>query len=56
MELNDWRSLVTLIAFGSFVVIAVWVYTRKQHTFNDAAQLPFLGEDAGQPKSGGTHE
>ena len=57
MDLNDWRSLVTVISFASFLGILAWAWSRKQQQgFNDAAQLPFMGEDAGQSHIGGTHE
>ncbi|BDI05096.1 cbb3-type cytochrome oxidase subunit 3 [Sphaerotilus microaerophilus] len=57
MDLNDWRSLVTVISFASFLGILAWAWSRKQQQgFNDAAQLPFMGEDAGQSNIGGTNE
>jgi cytochrome c oxidase cbb3-type subunit IV len=57
MDLNDLRSLVTVILFASFLGIVVWAYARKnQQSFNDAAQLPFTGEQAGQSNIGGTNE
>lgn len=57
MDLNDWRSLITVILFFLFLGIVAWAYARKnQQGFNDAAQLPFEGEVAGQSNFGGTRE
>ena len=45
MDLNDFRSLVTLSGFIVFLVLAAWTYRPARKTGLDvAAQLPFLGE------------
>ena len=46
MDLNDARSLVTVLAFLSFIGIVVWAYGRgRKQAFDEAAALPFTEED-----------
>jgi cytochrome c oxidase cbb3-type subunit 4 len=41
MELNLLRSLVTLLAFASFVGLVVWAWSRTRRAdFDEAARLP----------------
>jgi cytochrome c oxidase cbb3-type subunit 4 len=57
MDLNDLRSLITVVSFAAFLGIVAWAYARKNlANFDDAAQAPFLGEAAPQTHTGGTHE
>lgn len=45
MDINDLRSLLTLLAFVSFLGIVLWAFhgkSRKQ--FDEAARLPFSDE------------
>ena len=52
MDLNDARSLVTVLAFLSFIGIVVWAYGRgRKQAFDEAAALPFTEED--QPGKAG---
>ena len=45
MDLNDLRSLVTLISFGIFAAIAAWAWLpRNRGRFEDDAMLPFQDE------------
>ncbi|HUL94081.1 MAG TPA: cbb3-type cytochrome c oxidase subunit 3 [Burkholderiales bacterium] len=47
MDINTLRSLVTVLAFASFVGIVLWAYSgRAQRRFEEAARLPFA-EDEG---------
>ena len=47
MDINTLRSLVTVLAFASFVGIVLWAYSgRTRRKFEEAAQLPFT-EDEG---------
>lgn len=49
MDINTIRSLVTVLAFVSFVGIVLWAYSgRARSRFEEAAQLPFA-EDEGAP-------
>jgi len=41
MDLNDLRSLVTVMSLGVFVAICVWAWSRRnQSRFDEAARLP----------------
>jgi cytochrome c oxidase cbb3-type subunit 4 len=49
MDINDLRTLMTVLAFVAFIGIVVWAYSRKrQRDFDEAARLPFSGEDSGE--------
>lgn len=55
MDVNDLRSLFTVLAFAAFVAIVWWAYSSKQkRAFDEAAQSvldddpPARGKDAGQ--------
>lgn len=42
MEINDLRSIVTLVSLLAFVGIVVWAWSkRNQADFDEAARLPF---------------
>ena len=42
MDINDLRSIVTVISLLTFVGIVVWAWSkRNQSSFEEAAQLPF---------------
>jgi len=46
MDINTWRSIVTLLAFVAFLGIVVWAWSRRnQARFEEAAQLPFRQDD-----------
>jgi cytochrome c oxidase cbb3-type subunit IV len=48
MDIDDLRVVVTVVSFIVFVGIVVWAYSRKRkRDFDEAAQLPFRGEDFG---------
>lgn len=46
MDINDFRTLATVLVFISFVSIVWWAYgpSRKSY-FDQAAQLPFDADD-----------
>ncbi len=47
MDINDIRSLVTVLAFLSFVGIVAWAYSGKRKAgFDAAARLPLDEEDS----------
>ena len=49
MDINDIRSLMTVIAFATFVGIVVWAYSGgTRQRFEEAARLPFE-EDRDRP-------
>ena len=46
MDINTLRSLVTVLAFVSFVGIVLWAYSgRARRGFEEAAQLPFAEDE-----------
>jgi cytochrome c oxidase cbb3-type subunit IV len=51
MDINTFRSIVTVLAFVSFVGIVIWAYSaRARRGFDEAAQLPFAEDDAGEDR------
>lgn len=53
MDLNDFRSLVTLIGFVLFIGLMVWTWRPAGRAANEAAaQLPFLDETSSADLSG----
>ena len=46
MDINDLRSIVTVLAFAAFIAIVLWAYSeRSKAAFDQAARLPFDDED-----------
>jgi cytochrome c oxidase cbb3-type subunit 4 len=55
MDMNDLRSLVTVVTFLVFLGILAWTWSARRRTdFEAAAQLPFTEEarDGNQVKEG----
>ncbi len=54
MDINDLRSLVTVVSFVTFLGIIVWAYGLKSNKkrFAEAANLPFDDEDADRAELG----
>ena len=45
MDINDLRSIVTVISMLTFLGIVAWVWSkRNKDRFEEAAQLPFQDE------------
>jgi len=45
MDINDLRSVVTVVSLLTFVGIVVWAWSkRNQAGFDEAAQLPFTDD------------
>lgn len=45
MDINDMRSVMTLVSFLTFLGIVVWAWSkRNKNSFDEAAQLPFKDE------------
>jgi cytochrome c oxidase cbb3-type subunit 4 len=45
MDINDFRSLQTVLAFIAFIGIVIWAWSkRRKKSFDDAANLPFADE------------
>jgi cytochrome c oxidase cbb3-type subunit IV len=46
MDLNDLRSAITLLSFVMFIGLVAWAWSaRRRKAFDEAAQLPFDGEE-----------
>jgi cytochrome c oxidase cbb3-type subunit 4 len=42
VDINDLRSLLTVLAFAGFVGIVLWAYSgRAKRAFEEAERLPF---------------
>ena len=51
MDINDLRSIFTLILLVTFIAIVIWAWSKKRkHDFNEAANLP-LNEPEAPPAS-----
>ena len=45
MDINDLRSIVTLLLFVAFIGIVAWAWSRRnKKRFDEAARLPFADE------------
>jgi cytochrome c oxidase cbb3-type subunit IV len=45
MDINDLRSIVTLVSLLTFLGIVAWAWSkRNKERFEEAAQLPFQDE------------
>jgi cytochrome c oxidase cbb3-type subunit 4 len=54
MDINDLRSLLTLLVFAIFIGIVVWAYsTKRQRSFDQAANSVFDEDDAAARRDGG---
>lgn len=52
MDINDLRSLFTVLAFACFIGIVAWAYSsRRKEAYDEAANLP-LEDDPPAPVSG----
>ncbi|MFO1198615.1 MAG: cbb3-type cytochrome c oxidase subunit 3 [Burkholderiaceae bacterium] len=46
MDINDLRSLITVLSLISFIGIVVWAYgSGRKRRFEEAANLPFADDD-----------
>jgi cytochrome c oxidase cbb3-type subunit 4 len=49
MDINVLRSIATVTSFAFFVGVLFWAFSRRNAAgFNEAAQLPFMDENAQQ--------
>lgn len=54
MDVNDARSILTLLSFICFGGIAWWAYSgRNKARFHEAANLPFADDDQPAAAAGG---
>ena len=50
MDINDLRSVVTVISMLLFLALVGWTYARsRKAAFDEAAQLPFQEEGEASP-------
>ena len=53
MDINDLRSLITVLGLLCFLGICAWAYSRHAKSgFEEAALLPFSDDDAPVPQGG----
>ena len=46
MDINEFRSWVTLVLVVTFTLIVIWAYSKKRKKdFNEAANLPFAEDE-----------
>jgi cytochrome c oxidase cbb3-type subunit 4 len=46
MELNDFRSAMTVVMFLLFIGIVIWAFgSKRKRAFDEAANLPFEEDD-----------
>jgi cytochrome c oxidase cbb3-type subunit 4 len=52
MDINTLRSIITVVAFATFIGIVIWAYSASSKAgFDEAARLPF-DDDEDRPASG----
>lgn len=57
MDINDLRSIATLLSFGTFISIVVWAYSgKRKRAFDEAASLAVDDEDASQGGGAGRQQ
>ena len=53
MDINDFRSLTTVLGLLCFLGIAGWAYSKSsKQRFDEAANLPFADDDESVPGKG----
>ena len=54
MDINDLRSIVTVVSLLTFIGIVVWAYGARQNNkrFEEAANLPFAEDDVDRAELG----
>jgi cytochrome c oxidase cbb3-type subunit IV len=57
MDVNDLRSVVTVVSLIAFLGIVVWAWSRSNRAgFDEAAQLPFTEEQGAEGASRGGNQ
>lgn len=50
MDINDLRSIITVLALITFIGIVLWAWSgRRRAAFEEAANLPFTEDEALAP-------
>jgi cytochrome c oxidase cbb3-type subunit 4 len=51
MDINDLRTISTVLAFGAFVSLVVWVYSAKRKdVFDEIGKLPLDDDEPEAPR------
>jgi cytochrome c oxidase cbb3-type subunit IV len=54
MDINDFRSIFTVLSFFAFGGIVWWAYSdRRKQTYDEAARIPLEEDDLPAPLNGG---
>ena len=54
MDINDLRTVITVLGLLCFLGICIWAYSKHAKAgFDEAAQLPFTEDDAPAGKADG---
>ena len=54
MDINDIRSVITVISLALFLSLVAWVWSgRRRAAFEEAARLPFADGEDGTESAGG---
>lgn len=57
MDVNDLRSIVTVVSMITFLGIVAWAWSRgNRASFDEAAQLPFADEQGAKGASHGAEQ
>ncbi|MEW6292300.1 MAG: cbb3-type cytochrome c oxidase subunit 3 [Pseudomonadota bacterium] len=52
MDINDLRSITTVLLFAAFIAIVAWAYSgKRKQAFDEAASLA-VGDDDEVPRGG----
>jgi cytochrome c oxidase cbb3-type subunit IV len=52
VDINFWRSVVTLVSLVLFLALMVWTWNRRRlPAFDEAAHLPFMDADTSSDPS-----
>lgn len=55
MDINDLRTIITVLGFLCFLGICAWAYSSHAKAgFEEAARLPFSDDDVPADKTGGS--
>ncbi len=57
MDINDLRSITTVVSFALFLAIVWWAYGKSSKKgFEEAANLPFAEDEDGRSTSAETNQ
>lgn len=57
MDVNDLRSIITVLSLACFLGIVAWAWARRNRSrFDEAALIPFMNDGEPRQHTGGRHE